>query len=113
MQKRIEAYNLVDFIQKIVHETKDGYDIDFNDNASIPTGGMGFYRAVMHKGSKVPALLKPKPEPVLEEQVNGIVAEDIQSSKVTNQPEPFKPSIVFETKVSEPKPRGRPKANQV
>lgn len=107
MQKRIEAYNLVDFIQKIMHETKDGYDIDFNDNASIPTGGMGFYRAVMHKGSKVPALLKPKPEPVLEEQVNGVVAEDIPKS------EPFVPSIVFEVKEPEKKPRGRPREKQV
>lgn len=107
MEKRIEAYNLVDFIQKIVHETKDGYDIDFNDNASIPIGGMGFYRAVMHKGSKVPALLKPKPEPVLEEQINGIVADDVPKA------EQFVPSIVFEVKEPEKKPRGRPKASQV
>lgn len=105
MQKRIEAYNLVEFIQMIVKETKDGYDIDFNDNACIPTGGMGFYRTMMHKGSKVAALLKPKPEPLIEEQVNDVA--DIPKS------EPFVPSIVFEVKEPTPKPRGRPKANQV
>ena len=107
MQKRIEAYNLVEFIQMIVKETKDGYDIDFNDNACIPTGGMGFYRTMMHKGSKVAALLKPKPEPVIEEQVNGASAGDII------EVEPFVPSIVFEVKEPTPKPRGRPKASQV
>jgi hypothetical protein len=107
MQKRIEAYNLVEFIQMIVKETKDGYDIDFNDNTSVPTGALGWYKCVVHKGSKIPALLKPKPEPVIEQQVNGIAAEDIP------EVEPFVPSIVFEVKEPTPKPRGRPKASRV
>ena len=107
MQKRIEAYNLVEFIQKVVQETKDGYDIDFSDNTSVPVGGFGWYKCVMHKGSKIPALLKPKPEPEIEQQVNGTTADDIPKA------EPFVPSIVFEVKESTPKPRGRPKASQV
>jgi len=109
MQKRIEAYNLVEFIQMIVKEAKDGYEIDFNDNASIPTGSMGWYKCVMHKGSKVAVLLKPKTESVveIEQHLNGLSTDDIPKA------EPFVPSIVFEVKEPTSKPRGRPKASQV
>ena len=109
MQKRIEAFNLVDFIKQVIEASEDGYKIDFNDNASVPFGVMGHYRTVMHKGSKVAALLKPKSEPevVISKQVNGVTAEDIPKA------EPFVPSIVFEVKEPTIKPRGRPKASQV
>lgn len=38
MEKRIEAYSLVEFCQQIQEAVQEGFKIDFKDNASIPVG---------------------------------------------------------------------------
>ena len=104
---KIEAYSLAEFIQKIEQAVKDGYSIDYEDNASYPTGGMGWYKCIMHKGGKVAALLKPKPEPEPE------VVEETPQYQAPEKP--FVPSIVFEAKELETvvKRSGRPKSQRV
>lgn len=103
---RIEAYSLVEFIQKIEQAVKDGYGIDYDDNDSIPHGSVGYYQCKMHKGGKVAALLKPKPE--------AEVVKEAEPEQPDNVPEPFVPSIVFEVKEPETaKKAGRPKSQRV
>lgn len=103
---RIEAYSLVEFVQKIEQAVKDGYGIDYDDNDSIPQGTVGYYRCKMHKGGKVAALLKPKQEP--EPIVEPVLEEPDQVA------EQFIPSIVFEVKEPETaKKTGRPKSQRV
>ena len=103
---RIEAYSLIEFVQKIEQAVKGGYSIDYDDNDSIPHGSLGYYRCKMHKGGKVAALLKPKQEPEPE-----AVTEHAPQEYT---PEPFVPSIVFEVKEPETaKKAGRPKAQRV
>lgn len=107
---RIEAYSLVEFVQKIEQAVKDGYGVDYDDNDSIPYGSVGYYRCKMHKGGKVAALLKPKQEPEPEADV----VKEAEPEQPDNVPEPFVPSIVFEVKEPETaKKAGRPKAQRV
>lgn len=104
---KIEEYTLADFVRSIEKAVKDGYSIDYDDNASYPTGGMGHYRCVMHKGAKVAALLKPKPEPE---------PEVVEATPQYQAPEkPFVPSIVFEANELSTvvKKTGRPKSQRV
>lgn len=105
---KIEAYSLVEFIQKIEQQVKGGYSIDYADNDSIPAGSFGFYRCKMHKGGKVAALLKPKPEPEQE-----VIVEEVNPYQATEKP--FVPSIVFEAPEisTTAKKSGRPKAQRV
>ena len=105
---KIEAYSLAEFIQKIEQAVKDGYSIDYEDNASYPTGGMGWYKCIMHKGGKVAALLKPKPEPEPEVVVEA-------ETQYQAPEKPFVPSIVFEAPElsTTVKKTGRPKAQRV
>ena len=139
MEKRIEAYSLVEFCQQIQEAVQEGFKIDFKDNASIPTGTLGWYKCIMHKGSKTAALLKPPASTATQDGTNGVVASSVdvrlspadkasfeadldkieekfvEFDKQVNQAvaEPFVPSIVFEVKEPEKKPKGRPKASRV
>lgn len=122
MEKRIEAYSLVEFCQQIQEAVQEGFKIDFKDNASIPVGMTGYYRCLMHKGSKTAALLKPPADKEsfeadldkIEEkfvEFDGLIHSKQQESTPT--PTEFVPSIVFEVKEPEKKPKGRPKASRV
>lgn len=116
MEKRIEAYSLVEFCQQIQEAVQEGFKIDFKDNASIPVGMAGYYRCLMHKGSKTAALLKPPSDKEsFEADLDTVEEKFVEFDKQVNQvvAEPFVPSIVFEVKEPEKKPKGRPKASRV
>lgn len=121
MEKRIEAYSLVEFCQQIQEAVQEGFKIDFKDNASIPTGTLGWYKCIMHKGSKTAALLKPPADKEsfeadlvkIEEKFVELDKQVDEAIYPGGQKEPFKPSIVFEVKEPEKKPKGRPKASRV
>lgn len=135
MEKRIEAYSLVEFIQQIQEAVQQGYKFDFKDNASIPWGSLGFYKGVMYKGSKTAALLKAPAstatsvdvrqadkesfETDLDKIEEKFVEFDQQLNATETVAEPFVPSIVFEVKEGKAngfdakKPKGRPKASRV
>lgn len=104
---KIEACTLVEFVQKIEQAVKQGYSIDYDDNASVPVGSIGFYRCEMHNGEKIAALLKAKPEPEPEEQ---LIPDELKYP----EDKPFVPSVVFQVKQPEAvKKAGRPKAQQI
>ena len=129
MEKRIEAYSLVEFCQQIQEAVQEGFKIDFKDNASIPTGTLGWYKCIMHKGSKTAALLKPPASTAtsvdvrlspadkesFEADLEKIEEKFVEFDQQVNQAvaEPFVPSIVFEVREPEKKPKGRPKASRV
>ena len=129
MEKRIEAYSLVEFCQQIQEAVQEGFKIDFKDNASIPVGMAGYYRCLMHKGSKTAALLKapastatsvdvrlsPADKESFEADLGKIEKKFVEFDQQVNQAvaEPFVPSIVFEVREPEKKPKGRPKASRV
>lgn len=116
MEKRIEAYSLVEFIQQIQEAVQDGYKFDFKDNASIPWGSLGYYRGVMYKGSKTAALLKaPADKESFEADLDKVEEKFVAFDQQVNQTlaELFVPSVVFEVKEPEKKTKGRPKASRV
>lgn len=135
MEKRIEAYSLVEFCQQIQEAVQEGFKIDFKDNASIPTGTLGWYKCLMHKGSKTAALLKapastatsvdvrlsPADKESFEADLDKIEEKFVEfeglvhskQQESTPTPTEFVPSIVFEVKEPEKKPKGRPKASRV
>jgi hypothetical protein len=124
--KKIEAYNLGDFVKGVQESAKEGFEIDFDDNDSYPVSMVGYYRCLMHKGQKVAALLKEKVEVTLTNNSSSdfIQKEDMtkdgnkkisytfgQEQGVEEAPKgDFKPSVVFvaEEPIKTQKPRGRP-----
>jgi hypothetical protein len=104
--KKIEAYNLGDFVKGIQESAKEGYEVDFDDNDSYPVSMVGYYRCLMHKGQKVAALLKEKVSPK-EPEVDTPLIEPETPLEIK---EDFKPSVVFvaEEPIKVQKPRGRP-----
>lgn len=120
--KRVEAYTFVEFCKELQSAIQEGYAIDFNDNASIPSGTIGYYKSVLYKGPKIAALLKaPADKESFEQDLtasdNAIKQfEGLVYSKQQENERPaseFVPSIVFEVKEPEKKPKGRPKASRV
>ena len=129
--KRVEAYTFVEFCKELQSAIQEGYAIDFNDNASIPSGGIGYYKSVLYKGPKIAALLKaPADKESFEADLEKIEEKFVEFDKQVDeaiypggQKEPFVPSVVFEVKEGktngfdakepEKKPKGRPKASQV
>jgi hypothetical protein len=104
--KKIEAYNLGDFVKGIQESAKEGFEIDFNSNESYPISMVGYYRCIMYKGPKLAALLKEKaPETLVQEGVTEPTPEVKEEPK-----QDFKPSVVFvaEEPTKAQKPRGRP-----
>jgi hypothetical protein len=106
MNKKIEAYNLVDFVKKVVEGVKEGYQLNYDDNDTVPRGSIGFYTATLVKKDKVAALLKPK-EPVQQE------IEQTPTLEVSEPEIPLKeftPSVVFVAEQPQPKAKkpGRP-----
>lgn len=122
MEKRIEAYTFVEFCKELQSAIQEGYAIDFNDNASIPSGGIGYYKSVLYKGPKIAALLKAPADKESFEQDLDQAAKAMSEldslmieSDRTNL-NPFTPSIVFEAREVSGKPvatKGRPKKAQV
>ena len=124
--KKIEAYNLGDFVKGVQESAKEGYEIDFEDNDSYPVSMVGYYRCLMHKGQKVAALLKEKvspkePEVAVSGWCEGCNPDNCQGCGPYGKPqkepetpleikEDFKPSVVFvaEEPIKVQKPRGRP-----
>ena len=113
MEKRIEAYTLVDFIQLIQTHVEDGWLIDFEDNTHIPTGVAGYYYCRVGKGAKIAAILKPKPSELVQSG-----CETDEQLKIATEAAPFVPSISFSMQATEQdvpikKPIGRPKSEQI
>jgi hypothetical protein len=108
MNKKIEAYNLVDFVKKIVEGIKEGYELDYDNNDTIPRGSIGFYTVTLVKKDKVPALLKPK-EP-LQKETEQVLVSEVSEPEVPLKD--FTPSVVFVAEQPQPKARkpGRPAA---
>ena len=129
--KKIEAYNLGDFVKGIQEAVKEGFEIDFNSNESYPISMVGYYRCIMYKGPKLAALLKERVEVTLINNSSSdlIQKEDLtkdgnrkisftlgQEPEVKEEPkQDFKPSVVFvaEEPVKAQKPRGRPASRGV
>lgn len=116
MEKRLEAHTFSEFIKTVQEHVKDGWLIDFNDNASIPVAFIGLYRCKVHKGEKVAALLKAKE--VDETVTSTITTADILAVEPEHVVQPFVPSVVFTVEQPEApavvkKAVGRPKAQQV
>ena len=108
MNKTIEAYALAEFVQIVQAQVQDGWEIDFEDNDSIPVSWVGYYRCKMHKGKQVAALfLPPEPETTAVPPEPDVYAHVVQ---------PFVPSVVFEVPqqpVPVSKKVGRPKQGQI
>ena len=127
--KKIESYTLVEFCQEIEKAVTEGFRLDTKSNDTIPQGSCGYYRCIMHKGSKTAALLKapastatlvdvrlsPADKESFEADLGKIEKKFVEFDQQVNQAvaEPFVPSIVFEVKEPEKKPKGRPKASRV
>jgi hypothetical protein len=102
--KKIEAYNLGDFVKGIQDSAKEGFEIDFNSNEGFPVNMVGYYRCIMYKGPKLASLLKEKVQETL-------VQEETPEPEIKEIPkQDFKPSVVFvaEDPIKTQKPRGRP-----
>jgi hypothetical protein len=108
MNKKIEAYNLVDFVKKLLEGVKEGYEVDFDNNDTVPRGSIGFYTATLTKRDKVAALLKPK-EP-LQQEVEQVPVSEVSEHEVPLKD--FTPSVVFVAEQPQPKAKkpGRPAA---
>lgn len=117
--KRVEAYTFVEFCKELQSAIQEGYAIDFNDNASIPSGGIGYYKAVLYKGPKIAALLKaPADKESFEQDLDQAAKAMSELDKAIELAEskPFTPSVVFEAREVSGKPaatKGRPKKVQV
>ena len=112
MKKTIEAYSLAEFVQLVQAQVQDGWEIDFEDNDSIPVSWTGYYKCKMHKGKQVAALFLP-PEPETPDVPPTVQPEPDVYKHLA---QPFVPSVVFE--VAKPveqttKKVGRPKQGQI
>lgn len=112
MEKRIEKYTFMEFVEAVQDAVKDGWLIDFNDSDGLPSASIGYYICKVRKGDKLAALLKPKEtqEDVVQQEPNFPATEESQKPQ-----EDFVPSIMFVKEDQSPQvqQRGRPKRSTI
>lgn len=114
---KVVAYSLRDLLDGVQKGFDLGYRVEQTVNSQVVIGSIGYYTIVMQKaGKQVPALFKPKQEPVVSEPVataDTDDTEDIDDNLMAKQAleaaESFTPSIKFV--VEQPKKKaGRPRS---
>jgi hypothetical protein len=115
MLKKIEAYNLVEFLNCIQKAVDEGYRIDQTTNERVAFSAMGYYRVVMTDGKQVPVLLQERPKVPSEEVQEEPVGSTTDIDKIISdakKADDFTPSVVFTAEVKEPVKRGRKPINR-
>lgn len=86
-QKRIEAYNIADFVKQIQDAVLEGYKLNLEDNEKYPLQiGVGFY-ATLDKTETVSELVQEAVKKITENITEGKeIVQVLQSSKPGRKP---------------------------